>query len=600
MSGLPGTRVGRTSSVFALLIGLLVLGLPVTATADPDTTPPIVTILDEVPFTNTPNARAIDRDGWNVGIRQIAFGATDPQSGIWRAEVELGGAALVYRPWSDFDFGCGDVFSGPVSPCPVTVPVDEGDTRSVLTFDPVQSYLMIQGLNVVKAHVWNGDQLVGDAPPLFFKVDTQKPNPPSALHAINARDSGWLTTADADLRWLNTAETVPTATKSGLVSAQIDVQPTAPGQADPPAIERFAVAIDAADDIELPADGKWRISVLTKDGAGNQSQRSDLYIDRDTVPPTGSIAPIDREKPTMIKASASDFGSGAKTAWLEYAPGGSGQWTQFGAVETADPAAASGPLAVSAQFPETSLPAGSYDLRLVTTDVAGNVASSDRWDGGGVATVQAPLRDKPTVSAQLRSNARGRGVSANRIVVPYGVGARISGSLVSGSGSPLAGTTLHLVDKALGTAFGTAVTDGAGRISARVPAGPTREIIVLLRASQKYIQATHTVRIVTTGRVDFAKLPKRVRSGRQFKLSGRVFNAGRPIKIPKTVVIQLRAGRSWRDLFSFKVDGAGRFSQPFVFGRPGVKVRVRAVVPAEPLWPFLRAESREREISIVR
>src|ERR671922_287792 len=69
-----------------------------------------------------------------------------------------------------------------------------------------------------------------------------------------------------------------------------------------------------------------------------------------------------------VDGSASDADSSVTSIQFQYSPAGAGTWTNIGAADTSAP--------YSVSFDTTSVSDGLYDLRVVTTDNAGNSLAS--------------------------------------------------------------------------------------------------------------------------------------------------------------------------------------------------------------------------------
>ena len=125
----------------------------------------------------------------------------------------------------------------------------------------------------------------------------------------------------------------------------------------------------ASFDTTAVADGLYDLRVTTTDNAGNASTSTAITIRVDNTLPTGSItapangAEIGVPPVALTSDSADGGGSGVATVVFERSPAGAGSWTATAASWNT----ASGPDAVAD---------GSYDLRVKTTDNAGNVFTS--------------------------------------------------------------------------------------------------------------------------------------------------------------------------------------------------------------------------------
>ena len=112
------------------------------------------------------------------------------------------------------------------------------------------------------------------------------------------------------------------------------------------------------------ADGQYDLRVLTTDNAGNSFTSATTTVRVDNTLPTGSVtAPATaanlRDTVALTSNSADTGGSGVDTVQFQRSPIGAGTWTNQ-----------------AASWDTTAQADGQYDLRVVTTDNAGNVFSS--------------------------------------------------------------------------------------------------------------------------------------------------------------------------------------------------------------------------------
>ncbi len=118
----------------------------------------------------------------------------------------------------------------------------------------------------------------------------------------------------------------------------------------------------------LLTDGLYDLRVVTTDNAGNTFTSPTITVRVDNTAPTGSVtAPANGAEigvaPVTLTSDSADGGSGVDTVVFERRPAGGGPWT----VTPPTWDTASGPHAVGD---------GSYDLRVTTTDLAGNSFTS--------------------------------------------------------------------------------------------------------------------------------------------------------------------------------------------------------------------------------
>ena len=114
----------------------------------------------------------------------------------------------------------------------------------------------------------------------------------------------------------------------------------------------------------LQTDGQYDLRVVTTDNAGNSFTSATITVRVDNTNPTGSItAPADaaslRNTISLTSNSADTGGSGVDTVTFQRSPAGAGTWTNQ-----------------AASWNTTLQADGQYDLRVVTTDNAGNSFTS--------------------------------------------------------------------------------------------------------------------------------------------------------------------------------------------------------------------------------
>ena len=125
--------------------------------------------------------------------------------------------------------------------------------------------------------------------------------------------------------------------------------------------------------VMIPDGSAQTISYWSVDKAGNvETTHTTSALKVDTTPPTGSItAPTAGAtvsgSAVAVSSNSADSGSGVASAQFQYSAHGANSWTTIG-TDTSSP--------YSVSWNTTSLSSGSYDLRVITTDVAGNSTTS--------------------------------------------------------------------------------------------------------------------------------------------------------------------------------------------------------------------------------
>ena len=116
-------------------------------------------------------------------------------------------------------------------------------------------------------------------------------------------------------------------------------------------------------DTTLVTDGQYDLRVVTTDNAGNTSTSAAITIRVDNTLPTGSVtspaAGANVRGTIALTGNSADAGSGVATVQFQRSPAGAGTWTNQ-----------------APSFDTTLVTDGQYDLRVVTTDNAGNTSTS--------------------------------------------------------------------------------------------------------------------------------------------------------------------------------------------------------------------------------
>ncbi len=127
----------------------------------------------------------------------------------------------------------------------------------------------------------------------------------------------------------------------------------------------WSYAFDASN---FPADGSYTVRVRATDDAGNGETPSSRSFAFDATNPAGALtAPGDGAalygSSVTVASDSADGGSGVASAEFQRRPAGGGAWTTID-TDTSSP--------YSVSWNTTSLSDGDYDLRVITTDDAGN------------------------------------------------------------------------------------------------------------------------------------------------------------------------------------------------------------------------------------
>jgi hypothetical protein len=170
---------------------------------------------------------------------------------------------------------------------------------------------------------------------------------------------------------------------------------------------------------------------------------------------------------------------------------------------------------------------------------------------------------------------------AAALTVRWGSSRRVAGTLRDLEGRPIAGARVDVTSRARVVAAAPvplrpATTDASGRFGYTLAAGVSRAVTFHYGSAA----ATVTIRVIPHVTLRAA------RSGGAVNLAGRV--VGAPPGLRKVVELQIRRGRAWRTFATTRLAAVGG---TFRYRHRTAARRFRAVVRAEPGWPFLTAAS---------
>jgi hypothetical protein len=323
------------------------------------------------------------------------------------------------------------------------------------------------------------------------------------------------------------------------------------------------------------ADGVHTLQVYAQDAAGNRTvQTRSVSIDGHEP----SVALLSARRRAIAVAVRDPF-SGVAAGTIAVRD------TRTSAFRTLPAQLAAGRLTATLDHVNASR-AG---IRVTTKDAVGNVTSGQ--------VTQLSLR--------VRKGRRARAVRHGRVGVGYGRRVRLAGRLTTHDGQPLARARVTVVRTlrmtgARPTPGGTAVTDAKGRLSLRLPAGPSRDLRLTFAGRRDLLPLTRSVS-VRVGATSTIRASRRVLGGPgRVRFAGRLGLRGAHVP-PSGKLIDLQAfdaGR-WRTFGTARAVGRkGRWHFSYRFsGRPGrypIRVRIRR----EAAFPYDLGYSRRVVIRV--
>jgi hypothetical protein len=197
---------------------------------------------------------------------------------------------------------------------------------------------------------------------ITFAIDSTAPTGAVTAPAANAivRGAVSVTSSSAD-------------TGSGVASAQFQSSPAGANSWTNLGVADTTSPYSANWNTTTSTDGLYDVRVVTTDNVGTAVTSATIANVRvDNTAPAGSIttpaASANVRGTISVTSSSADAGSGVASALFERSPAGAGTWTSLAAADTTAPYAVN--------WATTGVADGPYDLRVTTTDSAGNTFTS--------------------------------------------------------------------------------------------------------------------------------------------------------------------------------------------------------------------------------
>jgi hypothetical protein len=345
-------------------------------------------------------------------------------------------------------------------------------------------------------------------------------------------------------------------------------------------------------------DGSNELTICASDFAGNETcQARTIQIDN-TSPSVAFKNAQDPADPDLVRASVSDVHSGVASGRIYFRPVGSGLWQPL-ATELA-----SGEL--RARVDSSAVPPGEYEFIAEATDVAGNRTESMLRQNGQPMGLTFPLKSGVQLTADLKPGG------AKRQTVAYGRDSAVAGRLLSATGAPLPNRDVIVVEyfgqgALIERRIRTVDTDGQGRWSSKLPAGPSRVVTAYFDGDLQHLPAeTEAGSLRVRSKASFRTSRKRVPEGEKIVFKGKVGHVGARIPVGGKLIelqVQERAGR-WNTVReAFYTKPSGRYKLGYRFGRFYVAdavFRFRAKVAREQGWPYKApVRSRSRQVTVL-
>jgi hypothetical protein len=529
--------------------------------------------------------------GWRRGNQGIVFWGGELGSGIRFGETVIDGARvnLTEYPCAKALIG-GEWRATLMQPCPL------GPSGSA-TIDTTR---FSDGPHSVDHCVTDFSGNAGCSPIYSVSIDNNPPAHPRSLTL--AGGEGWHRIDDFDFSWAD-PEQGP-ASPIGGACWRI----TGPAGYDTGVKFAPGQNIGALPDRSLPAPGQYVLHLWLRDEAGNDSPASALEVPMrfDDVPPGVAFA-VDTGAgvPDQIRADLSDAHSGPASGAISYRRLNAESWTELPA--KLQPAAGG---RASLVAPTPDLAPGTYVFRADAVDGAGNTASTTlRADGTEMAIrktpppVAPPKVVPPKAKTRLFARLRGGHGRGDRLTVPFGAPATVSGRLTRADGAGISGRELRVVARPsrgalAATAAATVTTGDRGGFELRLGPGPSRRITVSYPGDDGLEAASRpSLDLRVRSGISLRAAPLTLKTGQAVQLSGRVGSRGAPVpRRGKLVAIQYleAATHSWRPVLVTRTDHVGRFHAHYRFRyiAAAASIQLRATALPEERWPYAPGSSR--------
>jgi hypothetical protein len=309
-------------------------------------------------------------------------------------------------------------------------------------------------------------------------------------------------------------------------------------------------------------DGPHTVDTVAEDAAGNVAKSSQSVL-VDGTPPVVDLRPSSSGR--TVHATVSDAASGVRSGLIEVR---TSRKKPFVALKTT---VRSGRMRATVPRGHS---AGSIGIRLSATDNAGNAISQ-------VAT---------SMSLGVRVGKHTRKVRDGKATVPYGHSATVSGRLTTIDGDALVGQPIAVTSQlrrtgAVPEPIAGAVTDGRGRFSIPVAAGPSRNLVVTFAGNGTLLHRVRgaSLRVPASSTIHAADLLVSGAAAVRFSGHLRLLGATLP---PGGKLVDLQASQHghWTTVATTRATASGWHAVARFRGTPGsypVRLRIRreAVFP---------------------
>lgn len=384
----------------------------------------------------------------------------------------------------------------------------------------------------------------------------------------------------------------------------------------------------------VAGEGLKKLSFSPVDLAGNRATAKIVRFGIDATAPNGAFAAQDADRPTLLRAPVTDPTSGLNLAGIEVRNQAGGEWMSLptSIADSSGQAVAGYPKSadISARFPDTQLPRGTYSVRLKSYDRAGNELVTSKRADGSEMTVTNPMRRGVALSAGLskavrtcskkrtsKGKKRGQKVQRNgkcfkshrgkvvftgttqTLAVGFKRGAVVQGFLTDESYNGLSRQPIEIYAKAKTGAeqlIGTTSTKADGSYVFKINPGMSRVVRVYFPGTETREDVSASVNLGTGAKITLKASTRNARTGTTVTFRGEVRSYDGSIPAAgKIVALQFYTGKRWRPAVDIvHTDSKGNFSVKYKFEGKGIKSRIvfRAFAPSEDNWSHTASGSK--------
>lgn len=340
-----------------------------------------------------------------------------------------------------------------------------------------------------------------------------------------------------------------------------------------------------------------------RDAAGNSDPDRSAWFEQirlDSEPPSGTFLPFDPDDPMQVQLAAADDTSGISSVDVEARLLGDSTWHALPTIGSNGRYAAT--------LDDSALPEGTYELRALLTDQAGNQRTTTTLPGGIPLTVHLPVRVGTALTVghpermrvkSSKAHPKYRQVLVARPSAQYGKPVTIQGRVTDTSGNPRANASVDVYEQVNlpgrdWSYLTTVRTAASGIFLYRALPGPARVLRFVQAGTATTRPSTREVELRVRAGVTIRPSRSKVVNGDDVVFRGRVL--GGPIPpAGKLLAIQARTDRGWLTFATPRaraLDGHWSYRYRFTGTSSTTRYTFRVLAPQETSYPYASGASR--------